>query len=232
MGPLVAFWALWLGVLADPARRRAAWARGGRAWALDLVNLGIQGTLVPLVGAWAGAALWARWLPGGVLPLGLVGGFLLNVVVVDYLYYWNHRLLHVAWPLHRVHHTAPAMDVLVSSRNTLWTSFFIVYVWVHGLCLHLLDDPRGYALGAGLTAMLDLWRHSPFQLAVPGLLTPRDHAWHHSADQHDVNFGANWDLWDRLHGTLHRPTDAPARLGEPTGLPAWRDWLWPFEARA
>lgn len=232
LAQLLGFWALVAEHARDPERRRRLLGRGLGEWALDLVNLGVQGTLVPLGGAWLTAALWARVLPGGWLPLGWVGGFVLNVVGVDYLYYWNHRLLHRWWPVHRVHHSAPAMDVFVTSRNTVWATGLIVYLWVNGLFVHLLDDGRGFLFGAGLTALLDLWRHSTWELPVPGLVRPSDHAWHHSADRHDVNFGANWTWWDRLHGTFWRPGEAPRRLGEPVPLPLWRQLLWPFGAAA
>lgn len=222
------FWALVLPLLGTRRGREALRARTAGEWGMDLAGLLVQGTLVPLMGTALAWGLWSRLLPGGGLPVGVVGGFLVNVVLVDYLYYWNHRLLHRWWPIHAVHHTAPTMDVLVTSRNTLWASLAIVYVWVNGLFLHLVDDPRGYAAGVTLTAALDLWRHSPWQVAVPGLIQPRDHAWHHATERHDVNFGANWTWWDRLHGTFHRPGPAPERLGVPVALPLWRQLLWPL----
>lgn len=225
---MVTFWALVAVVLADARRRARLGARTAAEWTLDLAGLLVQGTLVPLLATGLAWAAWSRLLPAGVLPVGWLGAFLLNVVAVDYLYYWNHRLLHRLWPVHAVHHSAPAMDVLVTSRNTLWASLLIVYVWVNGLLLHLVDEPAGYAAGVTLTAALDLWRHSPAQLDVPGLVQPRDHAWHHSADRHDVNFGANWTWWDRLHGTFFRPGPAPERLGAPVPLPLWRQLWWPW----
>ena len=77
------------------------------------------------------------------------------------------RLLHSRWlwPAHRVHHTMTEMDVLGTSRNSVWSSALIVYLWVNGAVLYLLNDPTWFAAGAAVTAALDLWRHSP--------LTPR-----------------------------------------------------------
>lgn len=232
MGPLVAFWVLFLHTLTTRAGRAGVYARLPAEWALDLLGLLVQGTVVPWLGVLVGAVLWARILPGGLVDVGWLGGFLLNFVLVDYLYYWNHRLLHVWWPVHQVHHTARAMDVLVTSRNTLWASLFIVYVWVHGLFVHLLVDPSGYVFGVAATACLDLWRHSGAQVSVPGLIQPRDHAWHHSLDRANVNYGANWTWWDRLHGTFHRPGPLPVTLGIPTGLSWARTFWWPFPRAA
>ena len=98
--------------------------------------------------------------------------FILSFVLVDYLYYWNHRLLHSRWlwRLHLVHHTVTEMQVFETARNTLWTSFFIIYLWVHGLFIYLLKDPNWYVAGVSLTCALDLWRHSAMALAPNSLL--------------------------------------------------------------
>jgi sterol desaturase/sphingolipid hydroxylase (fatty acid hydroxylase superfamily) len=164
-------------------------------------------------------------------------GFAASFVAVDYAYYWNHRLLHGAtlWRWHAVHHTAAALDVLVTSRNTVWSHFLILYVWVNALGIYLLADPAPFLLGAALTAALDLWRHSeagppPGRLArgLAGvLITPAEHAWHHSAARPGCNFGANLSWWDRLHGTYHRPGRAPAALGLPLGWTLRERLLWP-----
>ncbi|HEY6403347.1 MAG TPA: sterol desaturase family protein, partial [Blastocatellia bacterium] len=73
-------------------------------WALDGAGLLIQGAVVPalqsilIFGLLSGIAPKAR----GILSLSAVSGFLLNFVLVDYLYYWNHRWLHCRglWPAH------------------------------------------------------------------------------------------------------------------------------------
>jgi sterol desaturase/sphingolipid hydroxylase (fatty acid hydroxylase superfamily) len=241
---LAAFWILVLAG-ATRAERRRAYARKSRAaWLLDGVGLAIQGGLVPLLQLTAIVGGLTLLLPGlrGSLRLpgdGIIAGLLLNFVAVDYLYYWNHRLLHTRrlWPVHMVHHTVDEMDVMGTSRNTAWTSFLILYVWVNGAMLFLLAQPAGYAAGAALTASLDLWRHSELSPRAGGLvdrvlgsvlILPRQHAWHHASDAAPGNFGANFSLWDRLHGTFLARAEAPARLGVATTLPLWRQLWWPF----
>jgi sterol desaturase/sphingolipid hydroxylase (fatty acid hydroxylase superfamily) len=210
-------------------------------WALDGAGLVIQGVVVPalqsalIFGLLSGIAPKAR----GILSLSTVSGFLLNFVLVDYLYYWNHRWLHgrSLWPAHAVHHTPELMDVFITSRNTLWTPLLIVYLWVNGLFIFLLRDPGAFILAASLTAGLDLWRHSSFS-PRPGsalhralgrvLITPHEHAWHHSRDRVDCNFGANLSLWDRLHGTYHSPAVRAEALGVPSTLSLKRKLLFPF----
>jgi sterol desaturase/sphingolipid hydroxylase (fatty acid hydroxylase superfamily) len=215
--------------------------RGPADWALDGAGLMIQGVVVPalqsalIFGLLSGIAPKAR----GLLSLSAVSGFLLNFVMVDYLYYWNHRWLHgrSLWPAHAVHHTPELMDVFITSRNTLWTPLLIVYLWGNGLFIFLLRDPGAFILAASLTAGLDLWRHSSFS-PRPGsalhralghiLITPHEHAWHHSRDRADCNFGANLSLWDRLHGTYHSPAVRAEALGVPSTLSLKRKLLFPF----
>jgi sterol desaturase/sphingolipid hydroxylase (fatty acid hydroxylase superfamily) len=210
-------------------------------WALDGAGLVIQGAVVPalqsvlIFGLLSGIAPKAQ----GILNLSAVSGFLLNFVLVDYLYYWNHRWLHcrLLWPAHAVHHTPERMDVFITSRNTLWTPLLIVYVWINGIFIFLLRDPGAFIFAASLTAGLDLWRHSSFA-PRPGsalhralgcvLITPHEHAWHHSRDRVDCNFGANLSLWDRLHGTYHSPAERAEAVGIPLTLSLKRKLLFPF----
>ena len=216
----------------------------GSSWLLDGVSLIMQGIVVPLMQTTFLYVLLAQWAPGirGTLSLGPVASFLLNFVVVDYVYYWNHRLLHgrVLWRWHAVHHTAEKMDVFVTSRNTLWTHFLIVYVWVNALGVFLLKDPTHYILAASLTAMLDLWRHSEvmpkkaghfYRLLSKALITPYEHAWHHDREKSNCNFGANLNWWDKIHGTYLAPDAYPERLGIELEWTFFQKFLFPFRAR-
>ncbi|MBX2865367.1 MAG: sterol desaturase family protein [Leptolyngbyaceae cyanobacterium MAG.088] len=207
-------------------------------WLLDTAGLWVQGLVIPLLQLtllqWLYQQLFSDW--GHQLVLSPWLAFLLSFVAVDYLYYWNHRWLHSrwGWVAHQVHHTVSVMDVLGTSRNTLWSSLLIVYVWVHGLFIYWLSDPGAYIVGVSLTAALDLWRHSQFGPASSGrlhgwfspwLVLPQDHGWHHR--QGECNFGANLKLWDRLHGTLHQSDQWPSTLGQASGLSLWRQLIYP-----
>jgi sterol desaturase/sphingolipid hydroxylase (fatty acid hydroxylase superfamily) len=198
-------------------------------WWLDGLGLLLQGVGIPVLQATIGYQLYRYLLPNWQASLVLSPGlaFLLSFVAIDYLYYWNHRGLHGSrlWRWHQVHHTVTKLDVLGTSRNAVWTSFAIVYLWLHALFAYLLQDPTAYLLGASLTAALDLWRHSRFQPSgwwhkalSPWLILPQDHAWHHASDVPNCNYGANLKLWDRLHGTEYRSDRPPASLGIATSL--------------
>lgn len=209
----VAFVGLLSFTLINPRSQLRLRQKSRESWILDLSGLWVQGLIIP----WLQIALVMRlygWLVPDLqasLALHPLLGFLLSVVAVDYLYYWNHRLLHVRslWFIHRVHHTLTDLDVLGTSRNTLWSSVFIVYLWVHALFIFWLADPTWYIIGVGLSNALDLWRHSEAHLPdwlgrwlSPWLILPIDHAAHHHRQFCGTNFGANLKVWDWLHGTL------------------------------
>jgi sterol desaturase/sphingolipid hydroxylase (fatty acid hydroxylase superfamily) len=210
-------------------------------WILDGLGLLVQGLLIPILQIAVIYQLYRYFLPlpQGCLHLPQVATFLLSFILVDYLYYWNHRCLHSRWfwHLHQVHHTVTDMDVLGTSRNSLWTSFLIIYLWIHALFLYLLHDSTGYLIGVSITAALDLWRHSQlaiapqswlFRLLSPWLILPQDHAWHHASDSGCRNYGANLKIWDKLHGTYYYCKEPPASLGIPTTLTLTQKLLYPL----
>lgn len=210
------------------------------AWVLDLVGLMLQGVVIPILQVFVTVQLYQCLLPElhGVWHLPGYAAFGLNFIAVDYLYYWNHRWLHTVglWPVHQVHHSVTEMDVLGTSRNTLWSSLLIVYLWVNGLFVYLLDAPGWYLGGMAITAALDLWRHSRFvvqsgwfyRILSQWLMLPQDHHWHHAAGQPGCNFGANFRLWDRLHGTSCVRHDLPEKMGVDVELSLVKKLLLPF----
>lgn len=239
---LITFWLLMILSLRLPQGWQRLRAKPLADWLLDVCGLAIQGVMIPAlqVGLLYGglSRLAPHW--ANSITLSPVVGFLICTVAIDYAYYWNHRWLHgIAWPIHKVHHTVTQLDVLSSSRNSVWSSFFILYLWVHTLMLYLLSEPSGYLWGISLTAMLDLWRHSRLGPAAgcrwyrwlsPWLVLPQDHALHHAhAHGCGCNFGANFKIWDRLHGTARRADDFPNKLGIPTTMSFWQKLLYPFE---
>ncbi|MBW4518641.1 MAG: sterol desaturase family protein [Scytolyngbya sp. HA4215-MV1] len=237
--------AAFLGLLAwtitTQAGRTQLQSKSRADWWLDSAGLLIQGIAIPAFQVFLIDQVYRPWLsiPPGCLTLSPIVTFLVSFVLVDYLYYWNHRLLHREglWQVHQVHHTVTQMDVLGTSRNTLWTSFLIVYGWVHPLLIYVLADPTAYLWGVSLTAGLDLWRHSQAMIPVeswlhrclsPWLILPQDHAWHHSSQVPHCNYGANFKLWDRLHRTYDGRDQLPAAIGIATPFSLMQKLLFPF----
>lgn len=206
-------------------------------WILNIIGFVTQGLLVPLCGYLIALKLLPLlWPTGkGILPLGWCSAFLINFIGVDFLYYWQHRLFHElpwAWQWHRCHHASPRVDIWATSRNTILTNLFFVYLLINPWLAFLCQSPEGFFAGATLTAGLDLMRHTSINFVrIPTLRTltnflekilimPRAHHRHHDATAPAANFGANLILWDKLFGTLckkphsenYQAHDAPAPL--------------------
>jgi sterol desaturase/sphingolipid hydroxylase (fatty acid hydroxylase superfamily) len=232
--------------LADPNRFARFKAKSWQDWCLDSLGLSTQGLLIPLVQGAVIVQIYRYLLPTyqASIEIPPLWGFLISFVLVDYIYYWNHRLLHTGWfwPIHQVHHTVSQMDVLATSRNTLWSSFLIAYLWIHALFVYLLQDATFYLVGVSLTYALDLWRHS--EIDEPNwlrpwvqswLILPRDHAWHHATTALPVYFGGNLKIWDRFHNTqqFSLPTGLrPIQLGIEIPLTLIQRLIWPFSKPA
>lgn len=227
--------------ISDKVGRTQLKLKSSEDWLLDGIGLTIQGMLIPLLQGTVIYWLYKHLLPNhqGNFHLSPILTFIISFVLIDYLYYWNHRLLHIKllWQVHQVHHTVTQMDVLGTSRNTIWTSFLIIYLWIHTLFLYLLNDPTGYLLGVSLTSALDLWRHSRliisanswlYKLVFPWLILPQDHAWHHCSEIFNCNYGANFKIWDKLHGTYYESKKLPSVIGISTELSLRQKLLFPF----
>lgn len=223
-------WIMFLSLAALTLTRKrervTACERDTSDWHLDGCGLIAQGVLVPLTQTALVFTLLKLIAPPlrGVWHASPLTGFALNFVVVDYFYYWNHRLLHTRrlWPAHAVHRTPANIDVFITSRNTLWTPLLIVYMWANGVLIFVLHDAAAFIFAAALTASLDLWRHTTFaprpgslahRALRPWLITPHEHQWHHSRDRADATS-------DARHVLQPREKAAPLRHGGNTGLQA------------
>jgi sterol desaturase/sphingolipid hydroxylase (fatty acid hydroxylase superfamily) len=216
-------------------------AKSREDWVLDAIGLCFQGIIIPILQMTVVYQIYRHLLGGfqGSLNVHPMFAFCLSFIFVDYLYYWNHRLFHTPWLwcIHQVHHTVTEMDVLGTSRNTLWTSFLIVYLWIHPLFIYLLQNSFWYIIGVSLTSILDLWRHSIFtptpqsllyHYLSPWLILPQDHARHHVSNDISDNYGANFKIWDRIHGTHCKSDKLPDSLGIQTKLTLIQKLFLPF----
>mgnify|MGYP003685301783 CR=1 FL=1 len=191
-------------------------------WFIDLINLPIQGVLVPIIQFTLLFAAFDFILPTyrASVRLDLIWIFLINFVLVDYIYYWGHRFLHTKkmWKFHVVHHSAKVMDIFNTSRNSIISTFLIPYLWINSFFLYIIEDTPTYLFALGITAILDLWRHGqidlPKQLSFLEhiFITPKLHSIHHSKKYPQKNFGANLVFWDKIHGT-HLNTNEKVELG-------------------
>lgn len=219
---IVSFDVLLIWSLLERTRRKKLLRRTWGEWLLDSVGLAIHGLVVPLFQTYVIFKGLSFLFPQAAGSFDIIGpiAFLLAFVGVDYLYYWNHRLLHNIrfWRFHSVHHSSQSMDVFATSRNSAITTFLTLYIWVNGLLLFLLKDKEAFAAGVLLTNFLDILRHSgisawPSFFPFNFITSPLIHGWHHSTDKYGINFGGNLNIWDRLHGTYYEESAPPSSFG-------------------
>jgi sterol desaturase/sphingolipid hydroxylase (fatty acid hydroxylase superfamily) len=172
------------------------------------------------------ASVWAGWHP--------VALFVLYVAVMDFLDYWNHRLMHTPafWAVHAVHHSDTDVNHTTSLRVHVLEAVFMRMSYIP--LATLLNIP-GEAIAGGLIlhvlynkyVHLDVdWHHGPLKYV---LASPRWHRWHHADDPavYGKNLAAVFPLWDVLFGTYHCPgrCTAPMGISRGPGVQGQERWL-------
>lgn len=219
--PATIFVLLQLGELSLPCSQQRSYQP--LDWLLNITGLFIQGVLIPLAGIVLAYNVFPTlpFLQQGVIPFHFWGAFFLNFVVIDFLYYWQHRWFHrndALWKLHICHHSSPRVDIWATSRNNLWVNFLFVYLLLNPLLGFLCQSPDGFFAGAMVTASLDILRHSNIDFQkLPGkrfyeklgmiFVMPWMHHSHHNMLKTAHNFGANLIIWDKIFNTFDGDTE-------------------------
>jgi sterol desaturase/sphingolipid hydroxylase (fatty acid hydroxylase superfamily) len=187
------------------------------ALGLGMAALSVAG--LTLVFDTAGLGSWGFSLPSWVI------GFIL----VDFMYYWNHRVEHrisLFWGHHNVHHSSTAFDLTTSLRVAWHDGLTAVLVYAPLAIVGM--EPMMIAVLIQVNLLLQVWIHTQRIDRVPGLEgiinTPSAHRAHHARSTHalDSNYGGFLMIWDRLFGTYRREddvraVDGPLRFGLTTG---------------
>ena len=172
----------------------------------------------------AAAATWAErtsperlWRARRVLPdLGRgPAAVALAVLGWDFIYYWNHRLMHESrhlWAIHVVHHSSERYNLSTALRqpvaDTLGTSVPYGLLCLAGLSPELVATARGVNL------LYQFWIHTETigRLGPPEVVlnTPSHHRVHHGSNPPylDRNHGSILIVWDRLFGTFEPEGEA------------------------
>jgi len=205
--------ALMLVVVAEALLRRYVWRRPTdlRAVAASLADAFVRrglGLLGLAAAAPVPAAAQAHRL--ATIRMDSAAAWLALYLLVEFAYYWHHRLTHRVrwfWATHSVHHSSNQL-MLASAVRLGWTgrlggaiAFFAPLVWlgfppqaVYGL------------LAAGL--FYQFWIHADWLPSLGPLEwvlnTPVHHRVHHASNPEylDCNYGSSLILFDRLFGTF------------------------------
>jgi sterol desaturase/sphingolipid hydroxylase (fatty acid hydroxylase superfamily) len=137
----------------------------------------------------------------------------------DFIYYWNHRLMHESrhlWAIHVVHHSSERYNLSTALRqpvaDTLGTSVPYGLLCLAGLSPELVATARGVNL------LYQFWIHTETigRLGPPEVVlnSPSHHRVHHGSNPPylDRNHGSILIVWDRLFGTFE-PEGEPVVYG-------------------
>jgi sterol desaturase/sphingolipid hydroxylase (fatty acid hydroxylase superfamily) len=160
---------------------------------------------------------------GAAIPWPVV--FLVSVVVLDFLLYLGHRLLHTSylWHTHAAHHSVEQLYWFGGNRAS---PFHVVLQLVWGSLLGLVwpinGGRTGFVAGTILSTCIQHFNHANIRWRLGPLewlfVVPRYHFVHHGADPklNNSNFGFLLTIWDRMFGTYANPDDAAENF--PLGL--------------
>lgn len=149
------------------------------------------------------------------LELDAVTAAIVAFVALDLMIYFQHVVMHrvpVLWRLHRVHHTDQDFDATTALRFHPIEILFSMGIKIG--FIFLIGAPAAAVLlfEIFLNGMA-MFNHANLNLPKPVdnflrmvVVTPDMHRIHHSTDshEHNMNFGFNFSLWDRLFKTYLR----------------------------
>ncbi|MEI2638319.1 MAG: sterol desaturase family protein [Microthrixaceae bacterium] len=151
-----------------------------------------------------------RDLGGGAL--GVAAG----IIGWDFIYYWNHRLMHesrIMWAIHVVHHSSERYNLSTALRQP-WADSLGMFV-PYGLLALLGVRPEHIETGRQINLIYQFWIHTDAIRSIGPLEevlnTASHHRVHHGMDAKylDRNHGSILIIWDRLFGTFQREEEPP-----------------------
>ncbi len=156
---------------------------------------------------------------------------LLAILLVDFLYYWDHRCGHVFRPYwaiaHSVHHSSEQYDQTIGLRISFVDGFISPWFYLPALCIGF--DPLLVLTALGVILAYQQWIHTEtigkLRWFDGWLNTPSNHRVHHGAQPQylDKNYGAILILWDRWFGTYQAEVE-PVRYGLTTPINSKNPW--------
>jgi sterol desaturase/sphingolipid hydroxylase (fatty acid hydroxylase superfamily) len=166
---------------------------------------------VAVTTAWASSTTAERMWRHRLLP-ALGRGPLAAALAIagwDFVYYWNHRLMHESrymWAVHVVHHSSEHYNLSTALRQpvaeALGTTLPYGLLCLFGIAPELVMTARG------LNLLYQFWIHTETvgRLGPPEavLNSPSHHRVHHGSNSQylDRNHGSILIIWDRMFGTF------------------------------
>lgn len=220
------------------APKRALTVSKALRWANNLGLVFFNSFILRLIfpAAAVGMAAFAAehgWGLFNYFELPLLITILLSVIIMDFIIYLQHVLVHAVpalWRLHRVHHADLDYDVTTGAR--FHTIEIILSMLIKFATIVVLGPPvvaviifevilNAMAMFNHGNVGLPKWLDTPLRWLI---VTPDMHRVHHSIedDETNSNFGFNLSWWDRLFGT-YREQPRAGHQGMTIGIRNFRD---------
>jgi sterol desaturase/sphingolipid hydroxylase (fatty acid hydroxylase superfamily) len=141
--------------------------------------------------------------------------FILCLVILDFVNYTVHRLMHESdrlWHIHKLHHSTEELSSLSAYRAGHFEDFFLILGSMI-VALVLGFKSEYVAICAIIFRLHGYISHSNFPIRFPKLLSfivsPNYHAAHHKRDPRFLrsNYGLTFTFWDKIFGTYNFPDD-------------------------
>ena len=220
------------------APRRALTVSKVVRWANNLGLVFLNSFILRLVFPVAAVGLAAlatqeNWGLFNVYQIPWAIAVVLSVVVMDFVIYLQHVLVHAVptlWRLHRVHHADLDYDVTTGAR--FHPIEIVLSMLIKFSTIMVLGPPVvAVVIFEVLLNAMAMFNHG--NVRIPGgldtvlrwlIVTPDMHRVHHSVedDEANSNFGFNLSLWDRLFGT-YRDQPRAGHDGMTIGIHGYRD---------
>ncbi|HYP33939.1 MAG TPA: sterol desaturase family protein [Burkholderiaceae bacterium] len=209
----VAALALFALVIAEALLRRYVWRRPTdlRGVAASLADAFVRrGADLLGLGALAPLPVLAQAHRLATIRMDSVAAWLGLYLLVEFVYYWHHRLTHRVrwfWATHSVHHSSNELTLAAAVRLG-WTgrlggaaAFFASLIWI--------GFPPQAVFGLVAAGLLwQFWLHADWLPRLGPLEwvlnTPTHHRVHHASNPEylDCNYGSSLIVFDRLFGTF------------------------------
>jgi sterol desaturase/sphingolipid hydroxylase (fatty acid hydroxylase superfamily) len=139
------------------------------------------------------------------------------VLLVDFAYYWAHRMSHeinLFWGGHVVHHQSEEYNLSVALRQSS-----LQVVWTFGFSLPIAFlgfRTEDFVLISAFNTLYQFWIHTETIKKLPRWFeyvfnTPSHHRVHHGRDPKyiDKNHAGSLIIWDRMFGTFQEEEEKP-----------------------
>jgi alkylglycerol monooxygenase len=138
--------------------------------------------------------------------------YILAFVLMDFEFYWGHRLHHQVnflWNYHLIHHNSEEYNLATAVRQPFIGFInFLIFLSLPAVILGI--SPMMIAAILPIHKFAQVWYHTRL-IGKLGILehfmvTPSQHRVHHALNPEyiDKNFSAVFNIWDRLFGTFQQ----------------------------